>query len=443
MVIKLPHNWEPRPYQEPVLKYLKGDKGRNKRAVSIWHRRAGKDLTGINYMAYASHKLRIGLYVHMFPYYAQGRKVIWHGRDKSGRRFLDAFPKSLIEKQSDQEMLIQFKNGSSYRVMGADNVDSIVGTNPVFLLMSEYAVGKKYSMAWDFLRPILMENEGSAWFNYTPRGKNHGFTLYEMARRTPRWFCERLTIEDTGAITMDKVNEEISEGMSKVLARQEFWCDFNCGVEGAIFEEEMDYLDKNGRIGKVPYDPALPVDTFWDIGMNDKTAIIFVQFYLNEVRIIDYHEVNNKGTLYFRNMLADKGYAYRWHYGPFDFKVREFGNALKPTTRLESFKKAGIDIRLVERGPLLDGIDLTRRLIYKMWIDEDHCLLLIDHMRNYQREINPLTGEKKETPLHDAASHGCDALRMLACSAANIYKKMTRPEVQQYTVLGNPINHFR
>lgn len=429
-MIKLPHNWDPRDYQKPVLSYLKSQGGLSKRAVSIWHRRAGKDLTGINYIAWASQNLRKGLYVHMFPYYAQGRKIVWHGRDKSGKRFLDAFPKQIVEKITDQEMLVQFKNGSSYRVIGSDNIDSVVGTNPIFILFSEYAVGKKYAEAWDYMRPILMENQGSAWFNYTPRGKNHGWTLYEMARKNPRWFCERLTVEDTKAVPLELIEREIAEGMSRVRAKQEFWCDFNCGVEGAIYAEEMDYLDQNDRITRVPYEPDLPVDTFWDVGMNDKMVTLFVQFFQNEVRIIDYHETNNKGTLYYKNMLADKRYRYRWHYGPFDFNVREFGSGVNPISRREQFKKLGIDIRMVTRTGIDDGIEQVRRMLFKTWIDAEKCQLLIDHMRNYQRETNALTGEKKDKPLHDAASHGCDGLRMLAVSSVAVLKKLGRNNTQ-------------
>src|SRR5690606_29640964 len=91
-VITLPHQWAPRFYQLPTLRDL--DSGK-KRAVCVWHRRAGKDSCAINYTAKEAHR-RIGVYWHVLPTQKQARKVIWQGIDKQGRRIIDqAFPKEL------------------------------------------------------------------------------------------------------------------------------------------------------------------------------------------------------------------------------------------------------------------------------------------------------------------------------------------------------------
>ena len=84
--ITLPYNWTPRPYQRPLWDALEGG---CKRAVAVWHRRAGKDMTGLHWMAVQSF-VRPGIYWHLFPTYAQGRKAIWEGRDNEGHGFLEA-----------------------------------------------------------------------------------------------------------------------------------------------------------------------------------------------------------------------------------------------------------------------------------------------------------------------------------------------------------------
>jgi hypothetical protein len=87
------------------------------------------------------------------------------------------------------------------RVVGTDDVDKLVGVNPVGCVFSEYSL--QDPRAWDLIRPILAENGGWALFLYTPRGRNHGHDMIEMAKRNPNWFAEVLTIDDTGVIPLE------------------------------------------------------------------------------------------------------------------------------------------------------------------------------------------------------------------------------------------------
>ena len=83
--IALPNDWSPAPHQRALWRYL--DAG-GKRAVAVWHRRAGKDSVALNWAAVAAH-MRKGVYWHMLPQIAQGRKVVWNGIDRQGRRMID------------------------------------------------------------------------------------------------------------------------------------------------------------------------------------------------------------------------------------------------------------------------------------------------------------------------------------------------------------------
>ena len=175
----LPYSWEPRDYQLDVWNYMEGLQ-ENKRAVCVWHRRSGKDVTAINIVSVKSQE-RVGLYWHLLPTYKQGRAIVWNGFTRDGRAFLDHFHPDLIEAKNSTEMRITFKNGSQYQVVGTDDINSLVGTNPIGCIFSEYSLHDPG--AWEYIRPILLENGGWALFIYTARGRNHGWTLLEMAKK--------------------------------------------------------------------------------------------------------------------------------------------------------------------------------------------------------------------------------------------------------------------
>ena len=279
--ISLPNEWNARDYQRPFMTHmLSGGSMDRKRAVDVWHRRAGKDSCSLQIAAIAT-QMRIGTYWHMLPSLQQGRRVVWEARDKQGRRMIDqAFPKEIrLGKPNESNMKIEFANGSVWQVVGSDNFDSLVGSNPIGIIFSEYSIANP--LAWEYFRPILRENEGWAVFIYTPRGKTHGYSLYnvalEEAKRDPMWHASKLTIEDTGVMTPEDVEDEIRQGMSREKALQEFYCSFDIGMEGAFYTEELKYAEDQKHIGDYPWDPDRPVDTWWDIGIRDNSSVIFTQ----------------------------------------------------------------------------------------------------------------------------------------------------------------------
>lgn len=216
--------YQPRPYQIPLLKAF--DEG-CKRLFHIWHRRCGKDLTDLNIVV-AEMATTVGNYYYFLPTYSQAKKVIWEGKTKDGTPFLDFFPKELIAgKPNDTELKIKFKNGSLFQLIGSDNIDSIVGTNPRGCVFSEFPL--QDPKAWNYMRPILAENGGWAIFNGTPRGKNHAWDVMVMAKDSPNWFVEVLTVEQTNAITKEALADEKKE-MPQDLYEQEYYCKF---IDGA------------------------------------------------------------------------------------------------------------------------------------------------------------------------------------------------------------------
>jgi len=215
-----PPVFDGRLYQKRLYDYIRNG---GKRAAAVWHRRAGKDKTALAVVKPMMAE-RVGTYFHCLPSYNQARKVIWEGIDGNGRSFLDIFEPEIREKTNSSDMKIEVINGSKYQLIGADNYDSVVGTNPVGIIFSEWAISDRYPLAWDYFRPMLVENGGWAIFIYTPRGRNHGWQIYNTALHNPEWFCERLTIEDTDVISLEDVEKERRDGMSEEMIRQEFYC---------------------------------------------------------------------------------------------------------------------------------------------------------------------------------------------------------------------------
>lgn len=257
--IRLPANgWVPRSYQMPLWRYLEGGGGR--RAVAVWHRRAGKDEVCLHWAAVAGSQ-RAATYWHMLPEASQARKAIWEAiNPHTGiRRIDEAFPVEIRDTTREQEMLIKLRNGSTWQVVGSDNYDSLVGSPPAGVVFSEWPLGKED--AWAYLRPILAENNGWALFIYTPRGDNHGKRSYDFALTDPGWFCELLTADDTKVFSPDRLESERREMISQygesrgnALFRQEYYCSWIEAFEGAVVYPEF---NQKTHVSTVPLLPFL------------------------------------------------------------------------------------------------------------------------------------------------------------------------------------------
>jgi hypothetical protein len=423
--IQLPNLWTPRAYQLPIWRALQAG---TKRSVCVWHRRAGKDLTFLNYSAWCSQK-RVGTYWHVSPTYRQGRKIVWEGMRGDGRRFLDAFPgwrdasagkkDGFVTRIRDDEMTLWLANGSVFQVIGAEDVDRLVGPNPVGVVMTEYPI--QDPAFWEYIRPILMENGGWAAFVYTPRAKNHGYRLYQMAKENPDWFCEVLTVEDTERIsrangdpvpvTKDDIEAERKAGMSDELIQQEFYCEFTAPLEGSYYGDLLTQIEKAKQIGRVPHEPTRPVITAWDLGVGDVNAIVFAQQVHKEVRIVDYYQNHSKGLDHYIKILREKPYVYGDHLAPHDIKVREYASGGR--SRWEIAKDLGVNFRIVRKLPLDDGIQACRALIPRCWFNESATETLLQAMREYTK-VKDHGGEFQNRPRHDWTSHPADAFRTLA-----------------------------
>lgn len=357
--------------------------------------------------------------------------MVWEGRTRDGRAFLDHFPGidnigpgRIITRKRDDTMSLWFHNGSQYQVIGAEEPDRLVGANPIGIIFSEWSVMPP--RVWEYLRPIVAENGGWVIFIYTPRGRNHGYRSFKMAQKTDGWFAEKLSVEDTGAVTMEAVEAERASGMPEELIQQEFYCSFDAPLVGAYYGDIMSELMNKERIGSIPHEPERPVTTAWDLGIADYTSIWFHQQVGHEHRLIDYYQSSGVGLDHYAKVLSEKPYTYKEHLVPHDATVRELGTG---KSRVEIARKLGIQMRVVPKLPLADGINAVRLFLPKVWIAEQECSTGIEGLRQYTKERildeEGAAGEAlfRDKPLHNWASHPADALRTLAVGLREIPKR--------------------
>lgn len=426
--IQIPHRYQPRPYQLPILKAL--DSG-IKRAVAVWHRRSGKEKTFINYVARCAFQ-RVGTYYYLFPTYAQSKKVLWDGRDKEGFPFMGHFPKEVVTKKNETELRLELVNGSAVQLVGSDNIDSVLGTNPVGCVFSEYALQNPH--AWDYMRPILRENGGWAIFDYTPRGKNHGYDLYTMARGNSDWYAEILTVDDTHAISVEDIDKERQAGMSEELIQQEFYCSFEGVLTGSVFGRAMQEAERDGHITGVPWDPDLPVDTWWDIGTGDPTAIWFTQTAGKEIHVIDYYENSGAGVGidFYARHLQSMPYVWGTHHGPHDLEAHQFAAGGKSTREVAA--SLGLRFTITDRLDKQSQINAGRSFIKRCWFDRVKTERGRNALMSYHYEWNDKRKSFSDEPYHDWASNGADAFMQMAVGHKFASPKTVVPiEIIQYT----------
>jgi hypothetical protein len=259
--ITIPHLFTPRDYQIPLLRAM--DEG-VKRAVIVYHRRSGKDKTCLQVMIKKAVQEK-GAYYYFFPTYTQAKKVLWDGMDKAGMKFLDHIPKEIIVKKNETEMSISLINGSIIQLVGCDKIDSIVGTNPRGVIFSEFSISRPN--VWDYIRPILAENNGWAIFNFTPRGMNHGWKILQQAKQNG-WFHEELTVDDTHAIDEETLAKERAE-MPQDLFDQEYYVKFIEGA-GALFRK----IQENVWSGDLCVNPKAFYRLGVDLGKHQDFTVI-------------------------------------------------------------------------------------------------------------------------------------------------------------------------
>lgn len=431
--ITLPFSFKPRTYQLDLLKAM--DSG-YRRAIARYHRRAGKDKTLFNLMIKKAFE-RVGCYYYFFPQANQGRRVIFDGADGSGMRFLAHIPEQLILSRNKVDMKIELINGSFIQIIGTDNYDKIRGSNPIGCVFSEFAF--QDPQVWDVIRPIMSENSGWAVFNSSTNGKNHFYDLWQMAQGNDKWFTQNITVDDSldqygnRYISEEAIQEEIDAGMSPDMVQQEFYNSFNANAEGYYYLQNVNKAREEHRVGSFHYDPTLPVETYWDIGVGDSTAIWFVQKDGKEINLIDFYQNDGHGLDHYANKIKSLPFSYSSHNFPHDMSNTEFGTGRSRIEVAQSLLgTGGIRINILPKLNIEDGINAARMIFPRCNFNKDKCAEGIKCLENHKKKWDSKYQEYQNKAIKDWTSHASDAFRYVAVGITNLNNKNKMPHHKRY-----------
>jgi hypothetical protein len=449
MRVNIPRlGWSPRDHQMPLWNYLHAG---GKRAIAVWHRRAGKDEIALHHTAVSAFR-KVGNYWHCLPEYAQARKAIWTAVNPhtGARRIDEAFPLSLRESTNDHEMFIRLINGSTFQCIGSDQYSRTVGSSAAGVVFSEYALSNP--SAWAYMRPMLEENDGWAVFITTPRGRNHAKALYDYAAQRDDWFSELLPVSRTGALTTEQQANALSEykalygvDAGQAAYDQEYEVSFSASVPGSFYAGEMALVRSEGRIiADVEALPDRPVHRAWDLGVTDSTSIWLYQAQGGQLVILDHITNNGVGVEWYRDELfrlyEQRGWMHGTDYVPHDAKVKEWGSG---RTRVETMSGLGLSPMLVPLSTVEDGINAVRRML-PLCIFHPRCEVGgIDALEQYRREWDDDRKCFKPTALHDWTSHPADAFRYLAMSYKPAPPRVIKPPKLEGWVIPQPSEQRR
>lgn len=453
--ITLPNNWRPRPYQLGVWSYW--ERG-GKYANLIWHRRSGKDEIALHRTAVAAFE-RVGTYWHLLPEAAHARKAIWTAiNPHTGRRRIDeAFPLAIRKTTREQEMFIEFLNGSTWQVGGSDRYNTLVGSSPAGVTFSEWALANP--AAWAYVRPILLENSGWATFITTPRGHNHAERMYKAAQRIEGAYTELLRADQTNvfnpqqlAMERHALIGEYGPDFGQSMFEQEYMCSFDAAVLGAYYTAWMAQVRAEKRICRVSVDNALPVNFAADLGRTDDTSIWAFQVPWRAVHVNGFHSSSGQDVGFYLDWiwtwLQQRGAKLGKLYLPHDAKAKTLASMGKSVqeqfingVEKEGRKIPGLGWDHVEIVPSLtiqDGIQAVREMFPRTWFDES-CdqdqgsgFSGLDALSQYQREFDEKNKVFREHPLHNWCSNPADGFRYLAIAARESKESKPAPPPPKY-----------
>jgi hypothetical protein len=199
-------------------------------------------------------------------------------------------------------------------------------------------------------------------------------------------------------------------------------------TEGCYYSRQITQARLEKRIGFVPWDESLPTVSAWDLGYNDSNAIIFVQVYGKEIRIIDYVEGSGESLSHWLGVVKSKPYTYEKHLAPHDVMVHEYTSGM---TRQASARKMGVNLIPVPKVDLIPGIDQARLILNRCFFDEVKCVQLIQSLENYKKEWDDRAACWRSHPRHDWSSHAADAFRVLATGLSMITGQKSQVDLER------------
>jgi phage terminase large subunit len=414
-----------RPYQKEIQDKL--FKEGYKRFFLVRPRRAGKEMESWNLLIQGA-LTQPGLYLMIYPTNVRARLVLWEGavllndqQEGKSLRFLDMVPKCCIKHLNQQDMTIQLMNGSVIRILGSDiDPDKLRGVNVLGAVFSEYAFSDPRVL--HILMPVFRQNNGWFILQTTFNGMNHAYRYLQSIKTNPAWIWRIDSVDSlkdekgNRYITDEMIEEDRKAGMPEFLIHQEYYSVITVQHERLYFSREMLSLEENKRIIPNLILPKTVVYAFYDLGVNDSTAVILVQFdQRHNPNIIYYLEANNHPIHYYideAHRFCNKHYLrLHSHYLPHDGKNRDKATTKSTQDIFQELGEAAYCVPKPQRK--IDAINLMRRMLYRTQFNQENTERLIDCLANYSKIFDEKNNIYKDHPLHDWTSHAVDAYQTM------------------------------
>jgi len=394
MKIVIPY--KPREHQKAVHKNLK------RFNVLLCHRRWGKTVLVCNELIKQAmtNPMPMPRYYYIAPTYSMAKRTAWD--------YIKEYTSVITGTQyHETELRCDLPNGARIQLLGCERPNSLRGLAIDMCCMDEVAQFPP-RMWTEVIRPALSDREGFMIAIGTPQGHNAFFDLYQHGVHDEKWLTRLFKASETKVVKEEEL-AEAKKMMPPEIYEAEYECSFESNAIGSIYALGLNKADDENRITKVPYDPTIKVDTFWDLGMKDKTAIWFVQQKGTAIHLIDYFEDSGESLEYYANILDDRGYVYNTHYLPHDANVREIGTG---KSRVEIAQSLGLVTSIVPKMSVEDGINAVRMTLGRCYFDFEKTKEGLDALRQYRWAVDD-RGVTKNRPDHNWTSHSADAFRYL------------------------------
>lgn len=321
-------------------------------------------------------------------------------------------------------------NGTIFLFTGLQShtVDSIKSFEGVDIVWVEEAHGVS-KRSWDVLIPTIRKEGSEIWMTLNPdmdtdetyarfiASKSDDTWVCEINWRDNPWFPDVLNQERLKAKrSMSREDyEHIWEGKPRTVA------------DGAIYRHEVVDAITHGRVCPVPYDPALPVHTVWDLGWNDAMTIGLIQRGPMDVRVIGYIEDSHRTLDWYVQQLEKNPYRWGTDFLPHDGRTRNFQTGKSTEEQLRAMGRK--HVMCLSQTSVEEGIKAARLLFPRCYFDKDKTERLLECLKRYRRAIHTQTGEPMG-PLHDEYSHGADMFRYVA-QAVELMRNDTQPDYEE------------
>lgn len=340
--------------------------------------------------------------------------------------------------------IIIFKGMQSYN---ADNIKSLEGFDIAWVEEAQTFSEQSLKM----LRPTLRKEGSELWFSWNPRYESDAVDrFFRSGRRISNGLAVSVNWYDNPWFPEVLRKEKDDDYLANPEEAEHVWGGgYERITEGAYFAKHIATAEREGRIGQFPHLPDEPVFTSWDLGIDDYTAIWFLQVINNydqvRIRIIDYYEASGIGAdeilkealpEYSRDLqerveaMLELGrqnpFVYQRHFYPHDIGNREWGAGGR--TRIQTLVGMGVPLAAIHRGVAQnpqERINATRRILPVCeFLRSPRVMLGVSRLRRYSRRKNEALGTYLG-PLHDENSHGADAFGEFAVNCG-----IRQPEAQ-------------